>query len=483
MISGLNSIRAKGSALALFAFLLGMISAWLWLGSDAKWSAHLTRAYHVGRELYVALSADAPMPESVQVTTLSAAEQTKADRGAFAQIEGVPHPAFVTFASVLETSTPERSGRVLHVAFVSPDLTYPLADVSGSSGEGAADTLGKLTRVLASYCSDPIVFARWDEGPWLKLREPDVWDCHAAPQDRRLLAAVLAIVGAGIIFTVLMDTSSAFTRFADLLRNRRRLGGPERYETDGPDELKDIVDAVNSHLRTARDQLEKRALVLSGVSHDLGTPATRLRLRAALIDDPELRGKLEADIDQMTGIIESVLTYTRVEVNSEKPRELSLTSLVEALVADYSDTGKPVELREADEEPVLGGGSVFMSRRGQSSLPDQRRIIVTARPISLQRALSNLIDNALKYGRRATVELEADADTATITVEDEGVEYGPEDLERLTAPYLRGKNTHFTPGFGLGLTIVASIANMHGGALAFEKGARGIRARFTLQRR
>ena len=71
------------------------------------------------------------------------------------------------------------------------------------------------------------------------------------------------------------------------------------------------MSAVNSYLENEREQLSKRAIVLSGVSHDLGTPATRLRLRAALIKERDLCEKLEADIDSMTEMIESVLTYTR----------------------------------------------------------------------------------------------------------------------------------------------------------------------------
>ena len=110
-------------------------------------------------------------------------------------------------------------------------------------------------------------------------------------------------------------------------------------------------------------------------------------------------------------------------------------------------------------------------------------MIVTARPVSLQRAISNLIDNALKYARRATVELQTDAETATVTVEDEGSEASPEVIEKLMAPFERGANTSSISGYGLGLTIAATVAQLHGGGLSFESGAKGLRAVITLQRR
>ena len=279
-----------------------------------------------------------------------------------------------------------------------------------------------------------------------------------------------------------MCSSDLYDRFARALRGRRRLGGPESYTLDGPAELREIVSAVNSYLEDERDQLSKRAIVLSGVSHDLGTPATRLRLRAALIPDQDLRQKFEADIDRMTGMIESVLTYTRSELNVEEPRQISLTSLVEALVFDYQDVGKPVDLRPPEARTVEGGGSVFSTARRQSNLLELHKILVVARPLSLQRAVSNLIDNALKYGRRATLELSANAETALIVVEDEGSDMSVDDIAAVISPFTRGPNTARVSGLGLGLTIVATVAEQHGGRLWFETGSHGLRACLEIRR-
>lgn len=482
MKQALHSLRFFGIALALTAFVCGLASAVLWMQSAAAWERHLTRSYYTGKALFATLTAGGNPPAGVEITPLSPADQALAAEAAFSRISGTPRPALVTNVTIQQAASAQQPAHTLSLAVVAAELRYPLAKISFRDDTGAADTLGALTRIMASHCSDPVMFASVDTQPWQRIDGTAVWGCAAAPSDYRLIAVLLAVVSLGVMVTVFLDMTSHFDRFAALLRSRRRLGGPDSYETSGPRELRAIVAAVNNYLETGREQLEKRAMVLSGVSHDLGTPATRLRLRAALIDDPDLRQRLERDIDQMTGIIDSVLTYTRTELDSEEPRQISLTSLVEALVADYSDTGQPVTFRPSGAQKVQGGRSVFMLRRGQGTLPEERRVVVTARPVALQRALSNLIDNALKYGRRATVELEADADTATLIVEDEGADYLPEDLEKLVAPYRRGTNTDSVQGFGLGLTIVASIASMHGGTLSFEAGATGIRARLSIER-
>lgn len=482
MRESLHSLRVLGTGLLVVAFFLGLASTALWTRSDANWNAHLSRAYFTGETLFGALTVASPPPSGVEITPLAEFDRHLAEQGEYTQVSHVPHPAFVTNVSLYRPPMGGRPGHGLTLAVIAAELRYPLARISFTEGQSAAETLGALTRIMASHCSDPLILARTDAGGWFRIDGTPVWGCDAAPADHRLIAILLAIVGLGILATVFLDMTGHFERFAALLRSRRGLGGPDSYETSGPRELRDIVAAVNSYLEAGREQLEKRATVLSGVSHDLGTPATRLRLRAALIDDPELRSRLERDIDQMSGIIESVLSYTHAEINAEEPRQISLTSLIEALVADYSDTGQPVTFRRIGGVTVHGGGSVFMSRKGQGAVPDERRVVVIARPVALQRALSNLIDNALKYGRRATVELETNADTATIVVEDEGSDHTPAELEILKAPYRRGQNTGPVEGFGLGLTIVASIATMHGGELAFEAGQTGIRARLSIQR-
>lgn len=481
-MTSLKSLRVGGVILVLSAFLLGLIASGVWVTSNARWSAHLVDAKFAGAVLYDSLqSGDAP-PLGLEIQPLDPADRTRAERGQFEAISAIPKPALVTNFSIRPSLAGERSSRPLTIAIISSDLRYPLADVSTRPDQSPAETLGALTMLMATYCSDPVLIAKQGDAPWVRITSDAVWNCSAAPKDLRLPAAGLALIAVGILVTLVLNSSAQFQGFAQMLRDRNRIGGPQSYETEGLFELKEIVSSVNSYLAVERDRLAERAAVLSGVSHDLGTPATRLKLRTALIPDDKLRAKLESDIDAMTGIIESVLTYTRAELDAEKPRRVSLTSLIEAIVADYQDVGSPVEFQAGEKVLVEGGQSLFMSRRGTGTLPPDDKVIVTVRPIALGRALSNLIDNALKYGRRAKIGMERDADCIVISVEDEGGTTSVQDIEDLMAPFKRGSNTKMIGGHGLGLTIVSTIASMHGGTLTFEPSGNGLLAKITIHR-
>jgi len=246
--------------------------------------------------------------------------------------------------------------------------------------------------------------------------------------------------------------------------------------------LLEIVGAVNDYLQFERDQLSNRAIVLSGVSHDLGTPATRLRLRAALIQDDDIRKKLDSDIDLMTATIEGVLTYTRSESNSEQPQKIDLMSLIDAIVADYQDTGAPVTLRQNKASEINATQQVFSTRKGTVTVSEARAILSYVRPISLRRAITNLIDNAIKYGRKASVTLQADANHIYILVEDAGGPNRAAEMDDYLAPFKRGSGAQSISGFGLGLTIVATVARQHGGTIEFQDGRTGVLARLVIKR-
>ena len=477
-----RSLRVIGVGLVLAAFVVGALAAWTWGKSGSAWHAHRTQAEMAGRTLYTSLQNRTPPPDGVRLIPLSEVDQRLAAQGKFNRLTSAPTAARVTLVPLLPDPQNPITGQAFTMAIVSPDLTYRLAELTIRDGQTAAETTGLVLRQVASYCSDPLILARMGEADWVLVEGSAVWGCKAAPKDRRLFAALSAIVVLSALVTIAMNTPNDFSRFAELLHRRRRIGGPDSYETRGPQELQEIVEAVNGYLQAEREQLEKRAAVLSGVSHDLGTPATRLRLRTALISDAQLRGKLEADIDSMTGMIESVLTYTRAEMNIEAPRKLSLTSLINAVVSDYQDTGRDVTLVQPQDKVVQGGSSVFASRAGQGVLAGARDVVIIGRPISLGRAMTNLIDNALKYGRRASVELSTSAQEVTIKVTDNGSQTTAADVEALLSPFKRGDNIKSIDGYGLGLTIVSTIAVMHGGALRFEDTGSGLRAILAIPR-
>jgi len=466
-----KTLRSKGIFWSLGSLLTGITAAWLWMSSQAEWQAHLDKAYQTGLVLYETLRQQSTPPSGVITKGL-------------AHFPDLATSMRVTSISILASPTGPVTGARLQLHIASADIRYPVADLTPRTQMLPAERLGDLTRMLASYCSEPVFFARFDQDNWVRVDGTDIWGCAAAPGDKRPIALAILIGGLVLLLTQVTATAAQFSELAKALKPHDRLGSKPEFEEKGPEELREIVRNLNDYLSFEKDRLEKRALLLSGVSHDLGTPATRLRLRTALIEDDELRTKLEADIDQMTGMIESVLTYTRSEMNSEDPRRISLSSLVESIVADYEDIGKPVLFKASQVAAITKGRSIFGAGGGNLLLPheDARRVLVTARPISLQRAITNLIDNSLKYGRRATVWLEADSKTASIIIEDEGASISENTLNSLMGPFLRGENASFVEGVGLGLTIVSTIARQHGGGVTFEPLSTGLRAILKIRR-
>ncbi|ODT59861.1 MAG: hypothetical protein ABS73_08140 [Paracoccus sp. SCN 68-21] len=461
------SLRVVASLWVALAMLAGGGGVWLWTASDAAWRAHLDGAYVAGLALADSLESGSALPQGLSLTQLRAAPD-------------LPPGWRQTVITLTGGGRPDLTqGARLSVRIQSPDLTYPAAAVQSVGGGSQAAGLASVTRALARFCSDPRLFVQRDTGPWMRIDGAAVWGCDAAPPDRRLLAGALAVGALALLLGWVAEVSGAFVAFARALGDHRARNAA--LPVGGVEELRQTAQAVNAYVAQDRAALENRALVLSGVSHDLGTPATRLRLRSAMIEDASLRERLERDIDEMTTMIDGVLTYTRAEIGAEPFRQLSLTSLAEAVVADYQDVGLPVTLRQSQPAPARAG--TLFSRTASRPTLDSHALLMRGQPTALRRALSNLIDNALKYGREAVVVTGGGADEAWIGVTDRGSVLTEEDVARLTGAFQRGENAGTASGVGLGLAIVSTIAAQHGGRLEFHRASPGLEARLTLARR
>lgn len=482
------SLAQIGSLWAILAFCAGLASAGLWFSSDNAWRTHQAGAFATGTLLYYTLVNGGVAPDGVTVTPLGPADRDAVEAGALRRLSMASSGMLITSLSIggapapRATDPPGPSSTALSLIILSPDLVYPVSRVAPPDRGTPAETLGSVLRLLTTYCSDAILLAGSGGTEWVAIEGDAIWHCDAAPTDLRIIAGLLGVLSIILILAHVADVSGRFRRFAETLGAARKTSDPVPLPISGPAELEEAIDAVNRYFDQERNRLANRAMVLSGVSHDLGTPATRLRLRTALIGDEALRNQLERDIDQMTGMIESVLSYTRSELNAEAIQTVSLTALVQSIVDDYRDTGQPVDYAEPPPAILKTGVMVFAARPGEHEVMVERRLLASVRPLALRRAIGNLIDNALKYGRRATVSIEADPDRASILVEDQGAEDGAADIAALVAPFKRGANAAGTSGSGLGLTIVATVAEQHGGQLSFEQGRPGLRARLTIQR-
>jgi signal transduction histidine kinase len=205
-----------------------------------------------------------------------------------------------------------------------------------------------------------------------------------------------------------------------------------------------------------------RTQMLAAMSHDLRTPITRLRLRAELVDDPEQQGKRKmlADLAEIQTMIDETLAFARDDAAREPSGPLDLAVLIETICDAAEDAGGAVHYAgPARGVPVIG------------------------RPGMLRRALTNLVNNAVAYGGSARVTLEVERDRARITIDDNGPGIPEEELERVFAPFYRldTSRSRETGGVGLGLAVVRSAIDAHGGRVTLlNRSGGGLRAMVEL---
>ncbi|MBK8536956.1 MAG: HAMP domain-containing protein [Candidatus Competibacteraceae bacterium] len=225
---------------------------------------------------------------------------------------------------------------------------------------------------------------------------------------------------------------------------------PPLNET-GPLEVRRAAQAFNTMQQRLIRYIEDRDRILAAVSHDLKTPITRLRLRTELLDDSPLRGKFQADLDDMQRMAQASLDFLRGGEYTEPMASLDLNALLECLQEDAEDAGQEVRIASVAQQPLL------------------------CRPLALKRCLSNLVDNALKYGHRAEITVADTSERLVLTIRDDGPGIATTALQRVFEPFYRleGSRSRDTGGTGLGLSIARNIARAHGGELTLRNHPQG----------
>ncbi|GBD42727.1 Osmolarity sensor protein EnvZ [bacterium HR40] len=265
------------------------------------------------------------------------------------------------------------------------------------------------------------------------------------------LAAIWAVRRLTRPLSALAEAAEAFGRGLD---------GPPLPRT-GPLEIRRSVEAFAVMRERLRRFVDDRTRMLAAIGHDLRTPLTSLRLRAEFVEDEETRQKIVETLDEMQRMVEAALTFLREEAANEPVREVDLRALAESVVGDFADLGGDVTL--ADSPPV----------------------VLRCRPDAVRRALRNLVENALRYGQRGRLAVEATAEEVRIAVDDDGPGIPPEMLERVFEPFVRveASRSRETGGFGLGLAIARTIARSHGGDVRLSNRPEGgLRAELILPR-
>ena len=277
-------------------------------------------------------------------------------------------------------------------------------------------------------------------------------DVIAWPVRALLILLVLLVSVALLVFWAVRVLTRPLAVLADaataLGRDMQRAPLPET----GPLEIRRAATAFNHMQERLIRYVEDRNRVLAAVSHDLKTPITRLRLRAELLDDPVLRDKVLADLEEMQQMAQASLDFLRSGADQAPVTVLDLDALLESLQEDAEDAGQRIELI---------GGPIRQPLRG--------------RPLALKRCLTNLVDNALQYGQQATITVTETPTRVTLAIRDHGSGIAEAELERVFAPFYRleGSRNRHTGGTGLGLSIARNIARAHGGELRLRNHPHG----------
>ena len=227
----------------------------------------------------------------------------------------------------------------------------------------------------------------------------------------------------------------------------------------GTIETRQASRAFNTMQARLRSLIENRTRMLAAISHDLRTPLTLLRLRAETIDNAPEREKMLATIAEMDSMVATTLAFARDESTAKSRRPTDLAALVQSIVDDMADTGLPVRMEPA--EPIVH----------------------SCRPDALKRAIRNLIDNAVKYGKKANVAIKSTQKSIEITIDDEGPGIPEQELSRVFEPFYRVEESRSpeTGGVGLGLAIALSVVQAHGGQILLSnRQTGGLRASILL---
>jgi len=289
---------------------------------------------------------------------------------------------------------------------------------------------------------------------------PDQWITvfsRAAPIDqpilRRVLMQTLFVYGI-VLMPLVWFTSRLAAPLRALTAATTRVGTPKGaapVPEVGPDDVRQLANAFNAMQDRIRSMLEEKDHMLGAIGHDLRTPLTALRVRVETAVDGADRDRMVATIVDMQKMLDDILSLARVGRESEPAQRVDLAALAHAAIDDFEDTGAPVE-------------------RG-----DMSRTVVMVHPRAIRRALTNLIENAVKYGHRATVSLRVEGQNAILAVADEGPGIPGDRMEDMLQPFTRleASRSRDTGGTGLGLAIVRAVASAEAGWLRLSNRPEG----------
>ena len=305
---------------------------------------------------------------------------------------------------------------------------------------------------------------------WVELRISDKLLRVGYDRERYILDAPLAAVGVFLlgaaltVLTALLMARQLSRRLGGLADKAREVGqgrDPVRLPENGPLELRELTAAFNSMAEEVRSLLENRTVLLSGISHDLRTPITRLKLALSMLEDadPAMVSRMETDLDEMNRLITDMLAFARA-LKMEDVAECDLTRVLDDLAGQAARLG-PVEWLPGPPCPVRVGEA------------------------ALRRVLANLLENARRYGdgKAVTLALERREKEIRIGVLDRGPGIPAAQREAVFRPFYRLEESRNREagGSGLGLAIVRQLVDAYGWRIELaDREGGGLRAELVV---
>ncbi|WP_343568858.1 ATP-binding protein [Acinetobacter sp.] len=283
-------------------------------------------------------------------------------------------------------------------------------------------------------------------GNW--VREPLKTYANYSPELLIGWVVGVPLVSAIIILILVRQMNRPLRRLQNAANEYSKSGTAPYLDTNhGPLEIRQVNQAFNRMVYTLEQAERERRIMLAGISHDLRTPLTRIRLTAEMLPDEFLREGLVYDVDDMDAILNQFISYMR-DGSDEELKDTNINILLQELIIQF----KPLDIRfEVQDVPII-----------------------PARSLSLKRLIANLINNAKRYGAEP-IELSAKVENEhiLITVADHGEGIPEDQIEELMQPFVRGDSARTIQGSGLGLAIVKRIVDIHQGEIQIHNREQG----------
>lgn len=285
----------------------------------------------------------------------------------------------------------------------------------------------------------------------------------ANPHQFLVLMAFVAIVMSVIAIIFLRNQLRPIKRLAQAAEAFGR-GRIEPYRPSGALEVRSAGNAFLDMRARLERQIEQRTMMLSGVSHDLRTPLTRMKLALSMMDDRLEAQDLTRDVEEMERLLDEFLAFARGDALDDL-NEIDVVQLIRDVAARFGRD--KVALDPSCELPVS--------------------VLMQLRPMAIERALSNLLGNAMRYADTAVIGISSGAKSVTLWVEDDGPGIAEDKRDDALKPFVRldaARNQDRGSGVGLGLAITNDIARRHGGMLRLRDGEKlgGLRVEIVLPR-